>query len=63
MLWTTVEPAKSRNGVAITTIFSAESQDGKLQAVHSRVMLAPNATTEPLASQYYGDCVMNPPTP
>jgi hypothetical protein len=53
----------TRNGVAITTVFSAESENGKLQAVHSRMMLAPNATTEPVAAQYYGDCVMNQPAP
>jgi hypothetical protein len=49
----------TRNGVSITTVFSAESQEGKLQAVHSRMMLSPNANTEPIATQYYGDCVMN----
>jgi hypothetical protein len=49
----------SRTGVTITTVFSLETENGRLQAVHSRMLTAPAAGAEPVAQQYYGDCVAN----
>jgi hypothetical protein len=47
-------------GVNITTVFSQESRDKKMKAVHSRhdylQMSLPGFVSEPTVSQYYGEC-------
>ncbi len=49
--------------LAITTVFSEESHDGRLKAVHSRSdyvgSLFPGSGP-PAVSQYYGDCEVGP---
>jgi hypothetical protein len=43
------------SGAALTTVFSQESQPGRLKAVHTQ--------TEPNLAQYYGDCEILEATP
>ena len=54
-----IRPAGS---LAITTVFSQESHDGRLKAVHSRTdyLGMPGFSAEPTVSQYYGDCAVGP---
>ena len=51
---------RSTGALAITTVFSAESHDGRLKAVHSRSEYVGSAVRgaadPPDVSQYYGDC-------
>ena len=54
-----IRPAGS---LAITTVFSQESRNGRLKAVHSRTdyLGMPGFPAEPTMSQYYGDCEVGP---
>jgi hypothetical protein len=50
--------------VTLTTVFSQESKDKKLKAVHTRTdflqMNLPGFVSEPEVAQYYGDCDIVP---
>ena len=45
--------------LTIVTVFAKETRDGRLQAVYSHAAYAtsgPGASSNPEATQYYGDC-------
>jgi len=52
--------AEPDGGLNVTTVFSRESRDKKLKAVHTRTkylpISVPGFVAEPEASQYYGEC-------
>ena len=51
---------RAGGAVTLTTVFSQESKDKKLKAVHTRTdylqMSLPGFVSEPEVAQYYGDC-------
>ena len=55
---------RAGGAVTLTTVFSQESKDKKLKAVHTRTdylqMSLPGFVSEPEVAQYYGDCEITP---